>query len=152
MRLLSLPSADDPQAVALTANLSELTQDTRDFYASIKNRIQVLAQGNANLRALIPAGQSMYNLSIQDVEVRETQVAALKERFKDAIQRYAEVERDNRAKNRARMERQIKVVNPGMSDGEIKDVVRNAEEGGGNALFSQAVSFSPIPCDSKSSG
>lgn len=139
MRLLSLPSAEDPQAVALTRDLTQLTSDTRAFYSSIKNRIQVLAQGNANLRALIPAGQSQYNLSLDDVDVRQTQVDALKERFKDAIQRYAEVERDNRAKNRARMERQVKIVNPGLTQGEISDVVRNAEEGGGNALFSQAV-------------
>lgn len=140
MRLLSLPSADDPQAVALTKELGQLTTDTRAFYSFIKNRIQALEQGNANLRALIPAGQSQYNLSLGDVDVRQTQVDALKERFKDAVQRYAEVERDNRAKHRAKMERQVRVVNPSLTPGEVTEMVRAAEEGGGQALFSQAVS------------
>lgn len=81
----------------------------------------------------------MYDLSLADVQVRATQVAALKERFKEAIQRYAEVERDNRAKHRARMERQVRIVNPGLTAGEVSEVVRQAEEGGGNAMFSQAV-------------
>ena len=138
MRILSLPSADDPQAVALSEQLATTTNDTRAFFASLKARIFELEQGNANLRALIPAGQSQYNLTFADVDTRQTQVSALKERFKESIQRYAEVERESRSKNRARMERQVKIVNPGLSAGEITDVVRQAEEGGGN-MFSQAV-------------
>ncbi|KAM0754779.1 t-SNARE [Meredithblackwellia eburnea MCA 4105] len=97
-----------------------------------------LEQGNANLRALIPVGQSLHKLSLQDVDVRQSQVSALKERFKDSIQKYAEVERDSRAKNRSRMERQVKIVNPSLNPDEVQNVVRQAEEGGGN-LFSQAL-------------
>lgn len=139
MRILSLPSAEDPQSVALTRDLQQLTTSTRSFYGQLKVRIHTLEQGNANLRALIPAGQSICNLSMDDVQVRATQVSALIERFKSAIQSYAEVERDNRAKNRARMERQVKIVNPGLTNGEVMEVVRQAEEGGSNAVFSQAV-------------
>lgn len=140
MRLLSLPSTEDPQAQALTNDLQHLTNDTRAFYNSIKKRIMALAQGNANLRALIAAGQSMYDLTPQDVDVRQTQVDALKERFKAAIQRYAEVEQEHRAKNRVRMERQVKTVYPNLSAQEITDVVKKAETNGGENLFSQAVS------------
>ncbi|KAI5476972.1 syntaxin 1B/2/3 [Pseudohyphozyma bogoriensis] len=139
-RLLSIPSSDDPQAIALTQNLTTTSETTRDFFTRIKNRIHVLEQGNANLRALIPAGQSVCNLSLADVDVRSQQVDVLKERFKNCIQKYSEVERDSRAANRNRMERQIKIVNPAMSQGEVTDMVRQAEEGGGNpALFSQAL-------------
>lgn len=140
MRLLSLPSSEDPQSQALTRDLQNLTSETRALYASIKSRIHELAQGNANLRALIPAGQSICNLTLQDVDVRQTQVDALKERFKSAIQRYAEMEQENRAKNRSRMERQVKTVYPNLSSREIDEVVRNAETNGGEGLFSQAVS------------
>lgn len=81
------------------------------------------------------------------MQVREQQVGALKERFKDAIQRYAEAERDNRNKQRARLEKQVKVVNPGMTAFEVSEVVKAAEAGGDNAMFSQAVrsvSFNPL--------
>lgn len=136
-RLLSLPSSDDPQAVAITQNLKETSNATREVFTSLKTRIVALEQGNANLRALIPAGQSAYNLSLSDVDVRQTQVSALKERFKAQVQRYAEVERESRSKNRSRMERQVRVVNPNLTQDEVADVVRRAEEGGN--LFSQAV-------------
>ena len=139
MRMLSLPSADDPQAVQLAGHLKEATQDTRAYFNALKARITGLDQGNANLRAMIPLGQSAQNLSLGDVHVRATQVEALRERFKDAVQRYAEVERDHRAKNRSRMERQVKVVNPGLGPQEVADVVRQAEQAGGSGLFSQAL-------------
>ncbi|KAL8293113.1 hypothetical protein RQP46_000807 [Phenoliferia psychrophenolica] len=122
-RILSLPSSEDPQAVALTEQLTNTTNDTRAFFASLKARIFELEQGNANLRALIAAGQSEYNLAPEDVDVRQTQVSALKERFKDSIQKYAEVERESRAKNRSRMERQVKIVNPGLNQEEVTNVL-----------------------------
>ncbi|KAK4703293.1 hypothetical protein P7C70_g2932, partial [Phenoliferia sp. Uapishka_3] len=137
LRILSMPSSDDPQAVALTQALTETTATTRASFTSIKGRITELEQGNANLRALIAVEQSQYNLTPADVDVREVQVVALKERFKGSIQRYAEVERESRAKNRTRMERQVKILNPNLNSGEITDVVRQAE--GGANLFSQAL-------------
>lgn len=139
LRLLSLPSADDPQAIQLSAHLTEATQHTRAHFNSLKARISALDQGNANLAAMIPLGQSLHHLAPADVQVRATQVGALKERFRDAVQRYAEVERDHRAKNRSRMERQVRVVNPGLGADEVAEVVREAERGGGAGLFSQAV-------------
>ncbi|SGY46295.1 BQ5605_C001g00409 [Microbotryum silenes-dioicae] len=138
-RILALPSTEDPQSVALNQELNALTTSSRKLYNSLKNRILALDQGNAGLRALVPAAQSMYNLTMDDVDVRNTQVSALKERFKSAIQRYAEVERDNRNKNRSRMERQVMIVNPGLSAQEVNEVVRQAEEEGSNAVFSQAL-------------
>ncbi|GAA5887363.1 hypothetical protein JCM6882_002507 [Rhodosporidiobolus microsporus] len=138
-RLLAMPSSEDQQAIALNEQLTEKANATRAFFGELKNRLHVLEQGNANLRALIPLGQSLHNLSLADVQVREQQVGALKERFKDAIQRYAEVERDNRAKQRAKLERQVKVVNPGMTAFEVSEVVKQAEAGGDNAMFNQAL-------------
>ncbi|GAA5833966.1 hypothetical protein JCM11251_003576 [Rhodosporidiobolus azoricus] len=138
-RLLSMPSSEDQQAIALNEQLTAKANSTRAFFNELKNRLHTLEQGNANLRALIPLGQSLHNLTIADVQVREQQVSALKERFKDAIQRYAEVERDNRAKQRAKLERQVKVVNPSMTALEVGEVVRQAEAGGDSAMFNQAL-------------
>ncbi|KAK4053513.1 hypothetical protein OIV83_001681 [Microbotryomycetes sp. JL201] len=138
-RLLALPSSESPQALAISEDLRALSDSTRAAFNDIKNRIHELDQGNANLRALIPAGLSVYGLELADVDVRDAQVEALKLRFKDSIQQYAEVERDNRAKNKARMQRQIKVVNPSLSAAEVDNMVRKAEEGGGEAIFQQAL-------------
>lgn len=125
-------------AIELKSQLDSTTATTRALFTSLKNRLQVLQQGNANLRAMIPLGQSLYNLSLQDIDVREQQVGALKERFKDAIQRYTEEEKQNRAKQRARLERQVKVVNPNLDPAELQEIVKKAEEGDG-AMFTQAV-------------
>lgn len=145
LRILSLPSCDDPQSLALTADLTALAQYTREYFTHLKTRIQVLEQGNANLRALIPAGQSAYNLSLADVDVRAQQVEAVKERFKASLQRYAEVEQESRAKARSRMERQVRIVNPSLSTADVGTMVREAEAGGGGAMFQQAVSRSVVP-------
>ncbi|GAA5858537.1 hypothetical protein JCM8547_007351 [Rhodosporidiobolus lusitaniae] len=139
-RMLAMASSEDAQAIALTEQLNDRTTQTRSVFTTLKNRLHVLEQGNANLRALIPLGQSVYDLSLDDVSVREQQVGALKERFKDAIQRYAEVERDNRNKQRAKLERQVKVVNPNMTAFEVSEVVKQAEAGGDSAMFNQALS------------
>lgn len=74
-----------------------------------------------------------------DVKTRVVQVDGLKVRLKEGIQRYAEVEREGRAKNRGRMERQIRIVNPGLQENEVVEMVRQAEVTGGQGLFSQAV-------------
>ncbi|BGP14395.1 hypothetical protein JCM10213_004517 [Rhodosporidiobolus nylandii] len=137
-RSLAMASAGDAQAIALNDQLAEKATATRTLLAQLKNRLHVLEQGNANLKAMIPLGQSLYGLSLQDVQVREQQISLLKERFRDAIQRYSEVERDNRAKQRAKLERQVKVVNPSMTPYEISEVVKQAE-GGNGSMFSQAL-------------
>lgn len=135
-----MASTDDPISISLTQSLTKQTASTRKHYASLKTRVLALAQGNADLKALIPAGQSQSNLTFQDVNVREVQVEALKEKFKDSVQRYAEVEREMREKKRNRMERQVRIVNPDLNQAEVKDVVRDAESGNGGGMFQQAVS------------
>ncbi|GAA5983127.1 hypothetical protein JCM11641_004922 [Rhodosporidiobolus odoratus] len=138
-RSLAMASAEDAQAIAINDHLNEKATAARAVFASLKTRLRVLEQGNANLTAMIPLGQSLYNLSLSEVHTREQQVGALKVRFKETIQRYAEVERDNRAKQRAKLERQIKVANPNLTQVEIGQVVKQAE-GGDGAMFTQAFS------------
>lgn len=121
-------------------DLTAQTTAARELFTSIQTRLRVLEQGNANLRVLIPAGQSLYNLSLQDVDVREQQVGLVKGRFKEVIHRYAETEREHRAKQRLRLERQIKVVNPSLPPEEVQDLVNRAEDGESGAIFAQAVS------------
>lgn len=140
LRILAFPTSDDPGASSLSEDLKQETQTVREYFVAIKIRIQSLAQGNSDLTALIEANQSEYNLNLGDVKTRESQVNNLKEKFKDAVQNYSNVEREIREKKRVRMERQVRIVNPDLSNGEIRDVVRDAEEGGGGGMFAQAVS------------
>lgn len=142
-RLLAIPSAESAVGIEVRDDLAAQTTAARELFTSIQTRLRVLEQGNANLRVLIPAGQSLYNLSLQDVDVRDQQVGLIKGRFKEAIHRYAETEREHRAKQRLRLERQIKVVNPSLPPEEVQDLLNRAEDGESTAIFAQAVS-----CDS----
>ncbi|TKA57521.1 hypothetical protein B0A53_00753 [Rhodotorula sp. CCFEE 5036] len=137
-RLLAIPSAESAVGIEVRDDLTAQTTAARELFTSIQTRLRVLEQGNANLRVLIPAGQSLYNLSLQDVDVREQQVGLVKGRFKEVIHRYAETEREHRAKQRLRLERQIKVVNPSLPPEEVQDLVNRAEDGESGAIFAQA--------------
>ncbi|GAA5865657.1 hypothetical protein JCM3774_004952 [Rhodotorula dairenensis] len=137
-RLLAIPSAESPVALEVRDDLATQTTAARELFASIQTRLRALEQGNANLRVLIPAGQSLHNLSLEDVDVRDQQVGSLKGRFKEVIHRYAETEREHRAKQRARLERQIKVVNPSLPPEEVQGLLQRVEDGESAAIFAQA--------------
>lgn len=138
-RLLAIPSADSPVAIEVLEDLDGQTTAARSLFTSIQTRLHELEQGNANLRVLIPAGQSSYDLSLHDVDIRQQQVSLLKERFKEVIQRYAAAEQEHRAKQRVRLERQIRVVNPSLPPEEMQEVIDRAEAGENPAIFAQAV-------------
>lgn len=136
-RLLAIPSADSPVALEIREDLDRQTTAARGLFTSIQRRVRELEQGDANLRVLIPAGLS--ELSLQDVNVRQQQVGLVKGRFKEMIHRYAETEREHRAKQRARVERQLRVVSPNLPPEEMRDLVDRAEAGESTAIFAQAV-------------
>ncbi|GAA6013834.1 hypothetical protein JCM8202_000830 [Rhodotorula sphaerocarpa] len=137
-RLLAIPSADSPIALEIREDLDRQTTAARGLFTSIQRRVRELEQGDANLRVLIPAGLS--ELSLQDVSVRQQQVGLVKGRFKEMIHRYAETEREHRAKQRARVERQLRVVSPNLPPEEMRDLVDRAEAGESTAIFAQAAS------------
>ncbi|GAA5988796.1 hypothetical protein JCM10908_006175 [Rhodotorula pacifica] len=137
-RLLAIPSAESAFAIETRDDLSAQTAAARELFTSVHIRLRVLEQGNANLRVLIPAGQSLHNLSLRDVDVRDQQVGLLKGKFKEVIHQYVKAEREHRVKQRARLERQIKVVNPSLPPEEVQDLVKRAEDGESSAIFAQA--------------
>lgn len=97
-RLAGLPSMDDPVAVSYSNELEQISDETRAVFHSLKNRIQDLERGNTYLTALVEADQS--DLRIEEVKLRMGQVTAIKDRFKQAISHYSEVERESRMKER----------------------------------------------------
>lgn len=120
----SLNGADEAASAAAEAELVTLTSQTRGLTNATKTRIQVLATRANNL----PAGK--------EKNMQESQLAAIKRRFKDSIRRYQQLENDYQRKYRARAERQFLIVNPQATQGEIDAAMDDAPNG---QLFSQAL-------------
>lgn len=119
----SLNGADEAASAAAEAELVTLTSQTRGLTNATKTRIQVLAT-RANK---LPAGK--------DKNMQESQLKAIKSRFKDAIRRYQQLENDYQRKYRARAERQFSIVNPSATQAEIDAAMDEPN----SQVFSQAL-------------
>jgi hypothetical protein len=107
--------------------VSYLTMETRRLTNNIKLEIKAMEKANSR-GAGVPQA---------DLKTRRDQTAAVKARFVEAVQRYAQVEQTHRQASKQRLERQYRIVSPNASDMEVKAAVENAGEGG--QIFSQAV-------------
>lgn len=96
-----LATTDDAQQASQTAQLTQLTSQTSQLTNSIRNRITSLNDTNKRSRA----GDS-------DFKVRKTQIGALQNGFRKALEEYNAVEKRSRDKYRQRMERQIRIGMP----------------------------------------
>lgn len=163
-RLINFPSLDNPEAQSYEKDLVDLTVSLRNGFNNLSTRIKSLDQGNANLIALIavdPAYSVLRREQVTDIRMKQVsqshlilfkksplsqilisflqQVQAIKDKFKDSISKYSIVERDQRAKQKQRLERQLKIVNPDMTDEEVNRIVRDSNRGINTTMFSQAV-------------
>ena len=93
-----LATTDDVQQANSTAQLTQLTAQTSNLTNSLRNRITKLNETNKRSQQGDP-----------DFNVRKTQIAALQNGFKRALEEYNMVEKRSRDKYRQRMERQIKI-------------------------------------------
>ncbi|KAF9780564.1 t-SNARE [Thelephora terrestris] len=107
------------------AQLDDQVAQTRDLGNQIKRRIEALK------KQPVPRGQ----------EARKNQVNVVAKQFMTALQNYTQVEKDYRQKQRARVERQFKIVKPDATPEEVAAVVDNTD-GAGGQVFSQALSSS----------
>jgi len=107
------------------ALLDNQVAQTRDLGNQIKRRIEALKKQPA------PRGQ----------EARKNQVNVVAKQFMTALQNYTKVEKEYRQRQRARVERQFKIVKPDATDSEVAAVVDNTD-GAGGQIFSQALSAS----------
>jgi len=115
-QLLNEPNAEGSE------QLDSLAEENRNLSQDLKGRIQRLAQQ--------PQGQ--------DAELRRNQIALLQSKFMEAIQNYQLIEKENRAKSRQRVERQLKIVKPDATPEEVAA----AFEGGDEQIFAQALTTS----------
>jgi len=122
----------DLQAKSLTAvdgntstisSLDEKVAETRETGNQIKRRIEALK------KQPVPRGQ----------EARKNQVNVVAKQFMTALQNYTQVEKEYRQKQRARVERQFKIVKPDATAEEVEAVVNNAN-GTATQIFSDALS------------
>lgn len=115
-QLLNEPNAEESE------QLDSLAEENRNLSQDLKERIQRLVQE--------PQGQ--------DAELRRNRIALLQSKFMEAIQSYQLMEKENRAKSRQRVERQLKIVKPDATPEEVAA----AFEGGGEQIFAQALTTS----------
>jgi syntaxin 1B/2/3 len=117
----SLNNTDDAAAARVQAELDALVDQTSARSQTLKGRIQALAR--------MPA-------SGRDVQIKRQQTQLVREKFKDAIQSYQQVEQQFRQRYKQRMERQFKIVKPDATPDEIRAVVEDTQ---GGQVFQQAV-------------
>jgi syntaxin 1B/2/3 len=110
-----------------------LTSQTRRLTNALKSAIKTMEMTNGKSVGMLPS----------ELRVRRDQTAAVKSRFVEAAQRYAQVEQTHRQASKQRLERQYRIVAPGATNEEIKAAVEDAADGG--QIFSQAVT-SISPC------
>jgi syntaxin 1B/2/3 len=117
----SLNNTDDMAAQRVQSELDRKIDETSALSSDLKRRIQTLArQGGAG----------------RDGQIKRQQTQLVKEKFKEAIQGYQQVEQQFRQRYKQRMERQFKIVKPDASPEEVKAVV---EDTSGGQVFQQAV-------------
>jgi syntaxin 1B/2/3 len=117
----SLNNTDDMAAQRVQSELDRKIDETSALSSDLKRRIQTLArQGGAG----------------RDGQIKRQQTQLVKEKFKEAIQGYQQVEQQFRQRYKQRMERQFKIVKPDASPEEVKAVV---EDTSGGQVFQQAL-------------
>lgn len=84
------------------AQLDGLVEDTRTLSGNLKRRIKDLERKGGSGR---------------DGQIRKQQTGLVKAKFVEAIQNYQEVEKQYRAKYKARLERQYKIGESSMPSG-----------------------------------
>lgn len=104
--------------------LASLSSETSRLTNAVKNKIRTLDTQTARLP------------DSGDKNVRKTQIGAQKNRFKETIQRYQQVEQTYRKKYRERAERQFKIVKPEASPEEVRAAIDDDQ---GQQIFSQAL-------------
>ncbi|KAA1088652.1 Syntaxin [Puccinia graminis f. sp. tritici] len=129
----SLDASSESDREQLQDELAQLSDDIRRLSAQIKQAIQSFEADHSLLRQ---RGDPDGNVS-----VRMDQLAALKKRFIETVQRYAEVEQAARRSMKSRIERQVRIVKPDATPEEVRAAVEDQVNGGG-AVFQQALASS----------
>ncbi|KAF8136695.1 t-SNARE [Boletus edulis] len=124
----SLNALSERDSAANHSRLAELTESTRALSNALSKRIKALK---------VQPGSA----SAQDVEIRKNRITLVHGKFVETLQRYQNVEQQYRQRYRDRVERQFRIVKPDATTEEMSAIV-NDTQGGGNAIFLQAISSS----------
>ncbi|WFD35482.1 hypothetical protein MCUN1_002338 [Malassezia cuniculi] len=127
----SLNNIGEAAQMQAEAQLTEVAQETSTLTNGVKNKIKALEAEAARIPASGPAPEGI------DKNVRLTQIGAVKNRFKETILRYQEVEKAYRVKYRQRTERQLRIVKPDATESEVQAALD--DEAGGQQIFANAL-------------
>ncbi|KAI8993731.1 t-SNARE [Pilobolus umbonatus] len=112
----ALTHTSDEQAEENAYRLEKISKQTTKLNNECKKKIKAIELSNARMQPT--AG---------DLPMRKTQVAALKKKFIETIQRYQDIERTYQQKYRQRVERQIRIVQPNATADDIDRVLDSDE-------------------------
>lgn len=127
----SLNNVGESAQVEAESQLTALAQETSSLTNSVKNKIKALEAEAVKIPTSGPAPEGV------DRNVRLTQIGAAKNRFKETILRYQEVEKAYRTKYRQRTERQLRIVKPDATQEEVQGALDG--QVGGQQIFAQAL-------------
>lgn len=127
----SLNNVGEAAQLAAESELASVAQQTSMYTNFVKTSIKSLEAEANKMPASGPAPEGVGR------SVRLTQIGAVKNRFKETIMRYQEVEKAYRTKYRQRTERQLRIVKPDATQAEIQSALEG--ETGGQQIFSQAL-------------
>ena len=127
----SLNNVGEAAQLAAESELSSVAQQTSMYTNFVKTSIKSLESEAVKIPASGPAPEGVGR------NVRLTQIGAAKNRFKETIMRYQEVEKAYRTKYRQRTERQLRIVKPDATQAEVQSALEG--EASGQQIFSQAL-------------
>lgn len=127
----SLNNVGEAAQLAAESELSSVAQQTSMYTNFVKTSIKSLEAEAVKIPASGPAPEGVGR------NVRLTQIGAAKNRFKETIMRYQEVEKAYRTKYRQRTERQLRIVKPDATQAELQSALEG--EASGQQIFSQAL-------------
>ncbi|KOS13588.1 sso1-syntaxin-related protein [Malassezia pachydermatis] len=127
----SLNNVGEAAQMAAEQELSSVAQQTSSMTNQVKNSIKALEVEANSIKTGTAPPEGI------DRNVRLTQIGAAKNRFKETILRYQEVEKAYRTKYRQRTERQLRIVKPDATQAEIQSALDG--EQGGQQIFAQAL-------------
>ena len=110
----SLNNVGEAAQLAAESELSSVAQQTSMYTNFVKTSIKSLEAEAVKIPASGPAPEGVGR------NVRLTQIGAAKNRFKETIMRYQEVEKAYRTKYRQRTERQLRIVKPDATQAELQ--------------------------------
>ncbi|EDR28626.1 syntaxin-1A, putative [Entamoeba dispar SAW760] len=101
-----------------TDKLNEMVKQANTYFTQAQTRLQLLRDENVKL-------QEEHKVTTTVVRIRKNHVDVLSSKLIKLMKEYRDIQELNKAENENRIARQMKVVNPNVSDEEVKQAIES---------------------------